>query len=139
MHFWYSAGANSNAGSGNVGVQSGGIYIWGVQLEVGTAATPLEKPDPQQDLAKCQRFYQTVTASLRAYAPGANAISACSVSWPPMRVMPTVGAPTGTTSGNANSIALLAEGNNAGYFTFTSAAVGDTYALGAIYPLSADL
>jgi hypothetical protein len=32
----------------------------GVQLEIGSVATPLEKPDPQQDLAKCQRFYQLV-------------------------------------------------------------------------------
>ena len=44
----------------NVGVQSGSIAIWGVQLEIGSVATPLEKPDPQQDLAKCQRFYQTL-------------------------------------------------------------------------------
>jgi hypothetical protein len=58
--FWLScAPTNPNAvNSGNVGVQSGTFFLWGVQLEIGTQATPLEKPDPQQDLAKCQRFYQ---------------------------------------------------------------------------------
>lgn len=59
--FWYSSGA-TNAGAAGVGVQSGTIQLWGVQCEVAapgqTQPTPLEKPDPQQDLAKCQRFYQ---------------------------------------------------------------------------------
>lgn len=58
--FYFSAGANTNAESGNIGVQaSGNIELWGVQLEVGNVATPLEKPDPQVDLANCQRFYTT--------------------------------------------------------------------------------
>jgi hypothetical protein len=58
LWFFYSAGANYAAQSGNVGVQSGVINIWGIQLEIGNTVTPLEKLDPQQDLAKCQRFYQ---------------------------------------------------------------------------------
>ena len=53
---YYSSGATTNVQAGGVGVQSGTINIWGVQLEVGSVATPLEKPDPQQDLAKCQRL-----------------------------------------------------------------------------------
>ena len=57
--FYFSGGSTWNTLSGNVGVQSGTINLWGVQLEVGSVATPLEKPDPQQDLAKCQRFYQS--------------------------------------------------------------------------------
>jgi hypothetical protein len=48
-------------------VQSTFIQLWGVQLEIGTVATPLEKPDPQQDLAKCQRFYQTYVVMMTAY------------------------------------------------------------------------
>jgi hypothetical protein len=56
--FWLSSGSTNNANSGGVGVQSYTLLLWGVQLEVGSTATPLEKPDPQQDLAKCQRFYQ---------------------------------------------------------------------------------
>ena len=40
-----------------IGVQSGSVSLWGVQLEVGSVATPLEKPDYQKQLADCQRFY----------------------------------------------------------------------------------
>ena len=43
-----------------VGVQSGNITLWGVQLEIGSVATPLDYGGkPQQQLAACQRFYQT--------------------------------------------------------------------------------
>lgn len=56
LSFWYTAGSSYAAASGNVGTQSGTIQLWGVQLEVGSVATPLEKPDPRYDLANCQRF-----------------------------------------------------------------------------------
>jgi len=35
------------------------FYITGVQLEVGTVATPFEREIYSQTLAKCQRYYQT--------------------------------------------------------------------------------
>jgi len=59
LRLHYSSGATNNAVTGNIGVQSGTINIWGVQLEIGSVATPLEKPDPQVELANCQRFYAT--------------------------------------------------------------------------------
>ena len=58
VDFWYSSGANQATRAGNIGVQSGTVQLWGVQLEIGSAATPLEKPDPRYDLSNCQRFYQ---------------------------------------------------------------------------------
>jgi hypothetical protein len=58
LRFFFSAGATLNQEAGNIGVQSGAISLWGVQLEIGTVMTPLEKIDPQQDFANCQRFYQ---------------------------------------------------------------------------------
>ena len=57
-NIWLSAGSNYATASGGVGVQSGGVAFWGVQLEIGSVVTPLEKPDPQVELANCQRFYQ---------------------------------------------------------------------------------
>jgi hypothetical protein len=57
LNIWFSSGA-TNATRSGIGVQSGTVDLWGIQLEIGTQATPLEKPDPQQDLAKCQRFFQ---------------------------------------------------------------------------------
>lgn len=54
--FYYSAGTNYTMFP-NVGIQSGTILIWGVQLEIGPTMTPLEKIDPQIDVTNCQRFY----------------------------------------------------------------------------------
>jgi hypothetical protein len=61
--WWVSSGTTYNAFAGGIGVQSGTFTLWGVQLEIGSVATPLEKPDPQQDLAKCQRFFYDCSAA----------------------------------------------------------------------------
>jgi hypothetical protein len=57
-----------------VGVQSGTVLLWGVQLEIAqtgqTQPTLLEKPDPRYDLSNCQRFFQ-VSAPL-----GSNGVPA---------------------------------------------------------------
>ena len=39
-------------------MQSGTIQIWGVQLEVGTAMTPLEKIGPVDEVSQCQRYLE---------------------------------------------------------------------------------
>src|SRR5215467_484297 len=57
LRFWYSAGSTFASASGGVGVQSGGITLWGIQCEIASSATQLEKKDPEVDLANCQRFY----------------------------------------------------------------------------------
>ena len=93
--FWYSSGATNAVRSGNVGVQTGAINLWGVQLEIGSVATPLEKPDPQFDLANCQRFYQgnpgIPTGDYWFNAWGAGAWFAVSVPFQGrMRAVPTV-------------------------------------------------
>jgi hypothetical protein len=73
IFIWYSSGSTNNAVAGNIGVQSGTIHLWGVQLEIGSLATPLEKPDPADDLARCQRFYWTSTTITQGYnAAGQN-------------------------------------------------------------------
>jgi hypothetical protein len=72
LNFWFSSGATNATRSGSVGVQSGTVFLWGVQCEIGTQATPLEKPDPRYDLANCQRFYQSHIAQVQGsvYAAG---------------------------------------------------------------------
>jgi hypothetical protein len=62
LAFFLSSGANTNTLAGGIGVQSGTFVFWGVQLEIGTVATPLEKLDPVTQLQQCQRFYQVGTA-----------------------------------------------------------------------------
>jgi hypothetical protein len=63
----FSSGATFNAFFGNIGVQSGTVQIWGVQVQDGGAAGPFWKADPSIDLLQCQRYYQTGVAGLLGY------------------------------------------------------------------------
>lgn len=87
---WYSSGTTNASRAGNIGVQSGTVIIWGVQLEIGSVVTPLEKPDPQPDLANCQRFYQIGTVSLYGYAPATANFGAAFPFATTMRAVPVV-------------------------------------------------
>ncbi len=111
----------------------------GVQIEIGSVPTPLEKPDPQQDLARCQRFYQGINTSARgSYSTGANFTN--SVNWPvTMRATPTaVLAVVGTVS-NLSAQVLTPLNPSGGYFNVSTASTGDGYAVGSVWNLSADL
>jgi hypothetical protein len=93
LFFWLSAAPSNTAAtipSGGIGVQSGTIGIWGVQLELGGSATPLEKLDPRNDLANCQRFYQTGQAAWNGYGAAGQAIGAFSAFPVTMRAGPTM-------------------------------------------------
>ena len=61
--FPHSSGSNSNAIYGNIGVQSGTVQLWGIQLEIAapgqTQPTPLERIEYADDLRHCQRFFET--------------------------------------------------------------------------------
>jgi hypothetical protein len=140
LQFWYSAGANNAVASGGVGVQSSNVWLWGVQLEIGTQATPLEKPDPQQDLAKCQRFYQVG----RCYG-GAYGITGQGSSLPyslpvTMRAVPTVVITSTVGANNMTGIASvgLAPSTAALSFSGIITATGGWY-LDATFNASADL
>jgi len=71
VNLWFSSGTTNATFAGGIGVQSGTIKLWGVQLEVGSVMTQFERVDPQQDFAKCQRFFQ-VGAVLGAGPGGAT-------------------------------------------------------------------
>lgn len=114
LTFFLNGGNNANAGG--IGVQSGTIALWGVQLEIGSTATPLEKPDPQVDLANCQRFYQLMTATHRGYQL-AGGVFGSSINFPvAMRASPTLvvaGSPGYT---NASGF-LVSPGSSNNYLT----------------------
>jgi hypothetical protein len=67
LQIWLSSGSTNNAQAGSIGVQSGVVQFWGMQLEIGGAVTALEKPDPRFELANCQRFYQLVQYTQYGY------------------------------------------------------------------------
>ena len=140
VQFWFSSGANSAAQAGNIGVQSGTVQLWGVQLEIGSVATPLEKPDPRYDLANCQRFYRASNIPLQI---GFNSWGAGAFQFFPMyhpvsmRATPTIviGSQSGLTnvsSANVNinqpdgfllqAIATTTGGASATYAGFTASA-----------------
>jgi len=139
MYLLYSAGSGNAAWSGNIGVQSGTVNLWGIQLEVGSVATPLEKLDPRMDKANCSRFFQLLYASGRGQASAGGAIWDNTVTWQDMRALPTATLVTAGVSGSATSIALSIIGSNSGRFEFSGTAAGDNYALNYLYSLSADL
>jgi hypothetical protein len=137
LTFWYSADATLNTRSGGVGVQSGQINLWGVQLEIGTVATPLEKLDPVTQLQQCQRFYQTGSVFARGYNTAGATILSNYTFAVQMRNQPTVaiqfvsgnnvtGTPNapGVTS-NAMSVATAVLANGDAYVTNTFTASAD--------------
>lgn len=71
--FAFSSGITSASILGTPGVQTGTFVMWGLQCELGSARTPLEKIDPQIELAQCQRFYQIGQCVISGY--GLTAVS----------------------------------------------------------------
>ncbi len=65
---WASGDINSATGAttGVLGTLNATWYLTGVQLEVGTVATPFEHRSYGQELALCQRYYQTINPKLNA-------------------------------------------------------------------------
>jgi hypothetical protein len=101
----FSSGANSNTVLGNIGVQGtpGTVQLWGVQLELGTVATPLEKLDPVTQLQQCQRFYQVGFVSSTSYGQAGSNYGGAGTYSPSMRASPVmaISAPSYTNCGTA--------------------------------------
>ena len=137
LQIWLSAGASNAASSGGVGTQSGTIWLWGVQLEIGSVATPLEKPDPRYDLSKCLRFYQTGAVYIEGYNNTGGALSYQVPFMGPMRAVPVMQLAnqayvnaSGATATNANFTGFAFRA----LVTATGAAVAS-----ALFNASADL
>ena len=101
---WASADYRSATGATNLlGTNGATFYITGVQLEVGSVATPFEHRSYGEELAACQRYYQKLFSSTNYGYPTSSIVMAYvsttafgSVSFAqPMRAAPTL-----TTTGN---------------------------------------
>jgi hypothetical protein len=95
---WVAAGDLRTSGSTNwISTNGATFYLTGVQLEVGTAATPFERRQYGQEFSLCQRYYQQGSSTL----PG---FSFC-IHWlkVTMRTAPTM---TGTSGATLTTITV---------------------------------
>jgi hypothetical protein len=96
-----------------VGTSSATFYITGVQLEVGTKATPYEMQIYSDQLAQCQRYYTTAYASLSGYTTAGTGNQYNGTFNVTMRASPTI---TVTSSSNLNTTGATITGYNSIYF-----------------------
>lgn len=90
IDFWLSEQGTYANRSGGIGVQSGTVQFWGMQLELGGQATTLEEIDPRNDLANCMRFYAVQSGYLYGLVIGTTDISVLWTFPVPMRATPNV-------------------------------------------------
>jgi len=93
---WQSGNYLSATGAVSVvGTSGATFYITGVQLEVGSAATPFEHRHYGTELALCQRYYQNVGSNISGNTEGTTLYSFQATFWQPMRAAPTCAGRTG--------------------------------------------
>lgn len=139
LRFFYSSGATNNAQAGNIGVQAGAIALWGIQLEIGSVATPLDYGGtPADQLRQCQRFYQVGQLTLTGNATATSQLFGIGTPWPvSMRATPTAAISTNGLSGVIGSPAL---GTNAYSISLQGTSTGaGAFNLNVVYTASADL
>jgi hypothetical protein len=88
---WNSNNNTSATGAVSViGTLNATWYVTGVQLEVGSVATPFERRPFGTELSLCQRYYQ-ILKRMSAYVSNTNAVNWNLIYYCPMRVIPTLG------------------------------------------------
>lgn len=140
LNFWFSSGSTNATRAGSIGAQSSSTFqLWGVQLEIGSVATPLEKLDPVTQLQQCQRFYCTGLAAASSSAGGAGQGAYSGVTFPvTMRAAPTTvtfSAPTYSNSNTTTASAIVASS----FIFLTNAVAAGIFSTQANYQASADL
>ena len=132
--FWLAAGSNYQDGSAlgttwhtntntrakgqvNVGDDlANNFYVTGVKMETGETATPFVSESYQDNLAKCQRYYQTLAANSTTYLPTLSSYPRFFVNFPvTMRAAPTVTLPS-------TFVGAATVDNCTGYYNSTSVA-----------------
>ena len=116
LNFWTSAGADYNARTNSLGLQTIGVDLWGIHIRVGTwtaADADLYRPrDPGTELALCQRYCEKVLATTYFNAAGV-AYGASTISFATKkRAVPTLtsaGAAQATVNASSATIDVISE------------------------------
>lgn len=137
LTIWYSSGSTNNANAGNIGAVASFSRIWGVQLEINSAASSLDRVDYAEDLANCQRFFLAGNAYAQGYQVAAQSFGASSMFPVTMRTTPTI-VVTNNGSTNVGTITGAAQGRNGMNANAPATATGTT-TLNVTYTASADL
>ena len=120
-----------------VSTTGGTFYLTGVQLEVGTVATPFERRQYGQELMLCQRYYQIII--MNAQSPAANYMSTPFYGTTAMRSIPTMAQISAGSPSLASIASVVANSTQpSGYFQILATAVNG-YVLGASYSGSSEL
>ena len=141
---WTSGADYRVTGTNRLNATNGAtLYLSGVQLEVGSVATPFEHRQYGQELALCQRYFQIFTGiNFNSYATSSGLTVRQTVSLPVvMRSTPTPSTITAPpTSINLTSMTLAGQvSSTAISYGGDSAATGRTYLAGGVYHLHAEL
>ena len=123
-----------------ISTTGGTFYLTGVQLEVGTVATPFERQIYSTQLAQCQRYYQTVSDMMVQGYTGAGATVfndfPLSVA---MRATPTATFTGSFTYINASAAAVNSTTSNKYRLSLVVTALGYGYGFGNPITFSAEL
>jgi hypothetical protein len=139
---WAGAGYLSTTGATSViGTLNATWYITGVQLEVGSVATPFERRPYGTELSLCQRYYYKaqITGAGSFFGTGvAYSTTSANVFIPfpvPLRTRPTAL----STSGTAGDYRVFRQGTNVTCSAVPTFDEGDTFAANASFPVSSGL
>ena len=153
ISWWLGAGSNFSSGTlqtswgsltsanravGQVNLAdstANSVNITGVQLEVGTVATPFENLQYGQQLQLCQRYYERVVSSLAQAALGDTYANTAGSPVPTInlafkqtkRALPTMALVGTFTSSNTQGVQQLFGGENTFSAYFLANAVGRSY------------
>ena len=125
---WAAANYQSATGATSVvGTNGATFYITGVQLEVGSVATPFEREIYSQTLAKCQRYYETTGAGafnmVNPYAYGTNSTIRTPVIMYKVEKR-TSGCTITVNDDNGNAGKVYRNGTNKTYFVWINQSFG---------------
>lgn len=124
IHLSCATSNPNNTVAGGIGTQSGSINLWGVQLEIGSVATQLEKISIDDELRHCQRFYQTGYFSNTGYISNTGITHGYVQTYPVwMRATPTMTS-SGTTAVNVSGNGLFPTGMHSLEVATNGAAIG---------------
>lgn len=116
------------------------LDIASVQLEAGPVATVFEYRHPGDELAACQRYYQTVQHEQNFYASVAGEVMQSPILLPtPMRVTPTISVLTAGSAYNVFVPSLTAFTSTLCAAAMAANATGQTSITGRVYAADGEL